>query len=122
MRLWRSRIEPAGNRVSYVFGAVRNAALDQARRRKLPLESLTSVFEARQSSPVDAAIEAERQVAVRLAVDALSPDQQQVVVLRLYANLTFKQIAEIFGEPLPTVASRYRRALVRIKERLGDSI
>ena len=69
--------------------------------------------------PASNALEAERQRHVRRAVETLPTRQRQVVVLRLHSGLTFQQIAEVFGEPLQTVASRYRRALGRMKETLG---
>ena len=115
VRLWRSGIEPAGDRVAYVFAAVRNAAFDQRRRRRETVETPLSIFDSVEPDPAQAAVDAERQRLVREAVDSLPLRQRQIVVLRLYASLTFRQIGEMFGEPLPTVASRYRRALQRIK-------
>ena len=119
-RLWRSAVRPEGDVVSYVFASVRNAALDQARHRRAPGHPAVSVFDADPATPLSAAIDAERRQGVRRAVDGLPPKQRQTVVLRLYAGLTFRQIAETLAEPLQTVASRYRRALERIKESLED--
>jgi DNA-directed RNA polymerase specialized sigma24 family protein len=34
--------------------------------------------------------------------------------LRVYGGLSFEQMAATLGEPLPTVASRYRRALEKL--------
>lgn len=119
-RLWRSAARPEGDVVSYVFASVRNAALDQARLRRAPGAPAVSIFDADPATPLSAAIDAERRQGVRRAVDALPPKQRQTVVLRLYAGLTFRQIAETLAEPLQTVASRYRRALERIKESLEN--
>ena len=119
-RLWRSAARPEGDVVSYVFASVRNAALDQARQRRASGRPAVSVFDADPATPLSAAIDAERRQGVRRAVDALPPRQRQTVVLRLYAGLTFRQIAETLAEPLQTVASRYRRALERIKESLEN--
>lgn len=117
-RLWRSRRKPQGDAVAYVFASVRNAALELARRRRRPVEAAMSMFASGRSDPASAAIDAERRRLVREAVETLPIRQRQVVVLRLHAGLTFQQIAETFGEPLQTVASRYRRALQRIKATL----
>jgi DNA-directed RNA polymerase specialized sigma24 family protein len=38
--------------------------------------------------------------------------------MHIFAGLTFAQIAQTLGEPLQTVASRYRRALQALKEAL----
>ncbi len=120
-RLWRSKVKPKGDPVAYVFASVRNAALELTRRRR-PRPAPVSVFDSDQVDPASAAIESEQQQLVRHAVDALPDEQRQVVVLRLHAGLTFQQIAETFAEPLQTVASRYRRALERIKKNLGKPL
>lgn len=122
VRLWKSRIQPRGDLVTYTFACVRNAALEAVRRHRTPMEFSASIFDTRQPEPAVAAIESERRDRVRAAVETLESAQQEVVVLHLYAGLTFQQIADVLGEPLQTVASRYRRALVRIKETVGTSL
>ena len=127
VRLWRSKIRPKGDSVAYVFASVRNAALEQMRQRRRAGRLATAGVSLLESGPSDTgpddpasnALEAERQRHVRRAVETLPTRQRQVVVLRLHSGLTFQQIAEVFGEPLQTVASRYRRALGRMKETLG---
>ena len=115
-RLWRSSVEPSGDRVAYVFASVRNAALELVRRKGRSVQLDASVFDPQGPDPALSAIDAERRQLARRAVDALPTGQRQVVVLRLHVGLTFQQIADTFGEPLQTVASRYRRALKRIKD------
>jgi len=39
--------------------------------------------------------------------------------MKIYGGLTFEQIAEVLEAPLSTVASRYRRALARLRQNLG---
>jgi RNA polymerase sigma-70 factor (ECF subfamily) len=121
-RLWRSAREPTGDFVAYVFASVRNAALEFARRQRRSVAVPASLFDGTRSDPAGPAIAAEREQLVRAAVDALPIRQRQTVVLRLYAGLTFQQIADSLHEPLPTVASRYRRALQRIKDSLEKLI
>ena len=120
-RLLRLASHPDRDAVAYVFAAVRNAALDRVRQRRPSVEYPASIYDVRQPDPAVAAHEAEQQRLAREAVDQLPLKQRETVVLRLYANLTFEQIAETLGEPLPTVASRYRRALERIKQILEGS-
>ncbi len=121
VRLWRSAIRPKGDQVAYVFASVRNAALELARRRRDTDGVPLSLFDREQADPASAAIDAEQRQIVRRVVDALPSEQREAVVMRIYAGLTFRQIAEVVGEPLPTIASRYRRALQRIKETIESS-
>jgi RNA polymerase sigma-70 factor, ECF subfamily len=121
-RLWRSQRVPEGDPVAYVFAAVRNSAIEQARRQRRSVGVPASLFDGGRFDPACNALEAERSRLVRSAIDALPLLQRQAVVLRLYAGLTFQQMADTLHESLPTVASRYRRALERIKTALQGSI
>lgn len=50
---------------------------------------------------------------------SLIPDEQsEVIRLHLHSDLSFKEIAEVTGQQLPTVKSRYRYGLNRIREKL----
>ena len=116
----------AGDPVAYVFAAVRNAAVDQVRRPGVTGETIAdgrclppvSIFNGHVEGPEAAALGAERERSVAAAVEGLPDEQKEVVVLRVYGGLTFAQIAEVTEAPLATVATRYRRALERLKRRL----
>lgn len=56
-----------------------------------------------------------------LAVRQLSPRYQEVFALRYQENLSFREIAVTIKQPLNTVKSRYRRALIRLRKLLGRS-
>jgi len=55
---------------------------------------------------------------VRKAIDGLSPDLREVVVLRLANGLSFRQMADVLDEPTMTVADRYHRALALLRPSL----
>ena len=46
----------------------------------------------------------------------LPENYKQVVSLYFQQDLTFAEIADVLNEPLNTVKSRYRRALLKIRE------
>lgn len=46
----------------------------------------------------------------------LSAEQREVVVLRIWGDLTFEQIGMALGVSINTAASRYRYAIVRLKD------
>ena len=52
--------------------------------------------------------------------EKLSPQYRMVLFLRYNDHFTFREIAEVSGEPLHTVKSRHRRALIQLKKLLTE--
>jgi RNA polymerase sigma-70 factor (ECF subfamily) len=55
---------------------------------------------------------------VQQAVKRLPPEQAEVIVLKIWEEMTFAEIAEVLGESLNTAASRYRYALEKLSRSL----
>ncbi len=101
----------------YTFRCVRNAAVDASRRHPKGDEGLLAVDGA--SDPDGFRLTLFRQVEAVLW--ELPTDEMEAVVLRLLADLSFREIAEMKDAPLSTVASWYRRGLARLRQRVnGD--
>lgn len=102
----------------YAFRSVRNAALDSWRRTRIRTDS---VFEVAAAMDADASGTPAASPADELApfLQQLSPDEREAIVLRIHGGLTFKEVAELRGVPLPTVASWYRRGLERLRAMLN---
>lgn len=120
-RLWRLKCLPPGDKIAYVFAAVRNASIDQLRRQRRRDRHPQSIYDGK-NDPLADAQTSERRDLVRVAVDALCEQQKEAVVMKIYGGLTFEQIAKMLNEPLATVASRYRRAMEAIKLQLEGKI
>jgi RNA polymerase sigma factor (sigma-70 family) len=58
---------------------------------------------------------------VRAALDTLSPQHREVLVLRFFADLSEHQTAEALGVPRGTVKSRAARALAALERQLAFS-
>jgi RNA polymerase sigma factor (sigma-70 family) len=96
---------------SYLFASVRNAVLNdtKVRQRAAVIEEESAWFD-----PPHRDYAAE--LNLRRALCALPEDQRQVVVLHVWGEFTFLQIAEILEISSNTAASRYRYALARLRE------
>jgi len=55
---------------------------------------------------------------IRAEVDRLPDRQKMALSLRIFEDLSFKEIADIMGCPYDTAKANYRHALMRLKERL----
>lgn len=101
----------------YLFRSIRNAALDAWRQTKVRGDSLflasiaTEAVEPAPSPPFQAD-ELDR------LLHNLSPDERETIVLKIYSDLTFQEIADLRQVRLFTVASWYRRGLEKMKSML----
>jgi RNA polymerase sigma-70 factor (ECF subfamily) len=57
---------------------------------------------------------------LRNFIDKLQPEQREVLVLRHYANLSFKEIAELTRVSLNTALGRMRYALMHIRKMIKE--
>jgi RNA polymerase sigma factor (sigma-70 family) len=107
--------------VAWMFRAVRNAAIDSARalsrRRRRENLVATSKGEWFESDP-DSAIDVE---SAQQALRQLSLESRQIVVLRIWGELNFTQIAPILGLSVSTVHGRYGAALTEMRKALEKS-
>ena len=58
---------------------------------------------------------------VRAALEALEPNDREVLVLRYLEQLTSKEIAAVLGISEAAVKTRHRRALERLRRSLDES-
>lgn len=110
----------------WLFRIAMNRLRDEMRRRKRqarPVEDEALVVLADSAGPSTSGestrIEPAEIAALRNAVAQLSDADQQIIHLRHYGELSFKQIAEILDQPLGTVLARQHRALKKLQEILG---
>lgn len=113
--------------VPYVFRCVRNCAIDLQRKRqreKRLRESLFKEFRPSESnaSPADSMLTQERADVLRMAIDGLAEAEREVVVLKVFAGLTFEQAGEMAQTSPKTMATRYRRALIKLEDKLKGQL
>ena len=102
-----------------LYATVRSIALDFLRRdsRRARREA-TALADAEQSTQPQFSIEDESQQALATAVELLPNEQREVLVMKIWNELTFSEIATALGISLNTAASRYRYALAALKKNL----
>lgn len=100
-----------------------NFLRSKASRREISLDALVE-RPARNESPARSAIRSDRAAAVWKAIQQLTPEHREIVVLRSFEELSYREIAGALGISEGTVMSRLfyaRRALYRLlKDICGD--
>ncbi len=118
MQLWRSPSSFASTRGSlggWLAVVTRNRAIDLLRRRR-PTDSVDDVPLA---SPFNLADEAERSALIQRACGAmrqLPREQRKTLEMAFFDGLTHSEIAELTGDPLGTVKTRIRTALLSLRK------
>ena len=116
MKLLEGRAWPGEEPVGYLYRAVRNASLNfhRDRRNEVELPSEEWWFTHRRADIAE--IHALQQV-----LRELPEEQRETVFLKIWGGLTLQEIANATGTSLNTVASRYRYALGKLRDRLFAS-
>jgi RNA polymerase sigma-70 factor (ECF subfamily) len=122
VKVWRACAARGGAAADapLLFAAVRSEALDllKSRSRRRAREERAAVDDTWWEE--DPLVGRERQAAVRAALEGLRPEEREVVVLRIWAGLSFADIARTLAVNENTVTARCRRALGKLKRLLPE--
>jgi RNA polymerase sigma-70 factor, ECF subfamily len=116
--LWenpKSFVSARGSLGAWLLVVARNRAIDALRRRK-PSDPVDDVV---LPAKTNLASEAERNTLmekVRLVMNGLPPDQQRSLQLAFFEGLSHSEIAAQTGDPLGTVKTRIRTALISVRK------
>lgn len=106
--------EGRGSVPGWLCVMARSRALDRLRRRVARREDPAESLPAPAVTPRN-----EEALAVRRALDTLTADQRTALELAYYEGLSQSEIAERLGEPLGTIKTRIRTAMIRLREILA---
>jgi RNA polymerase sigma-70 factor (ECF subfamily) len=118
LRIWRnpeSFVSGRGTLGAWLVVVARNRSIDLLRRRR-PSDSLEDVVLA---SPVNLARESEHTLLierVQLLLAEMPPEQRKSIELAFFEGLSHTEIAEKTGDPLGTVKTRIRLALISLRK------
>lgn len=118
---------------AWLFRIAANLARDHFRRQRrrgvalridhLDDESpgaIPELSDSRHPRPENVALAAETREQLQAALQELSDVDREIILLRHYAELSFREIAETLGIPLGTALARAHRALKRLRTLLGE--
>jgi RNA polymerase sigma-70 factor (ECF subfamily) len=130
MRVWQkaATYRPEQARVStWLSHIARHHAIDVLRRRavrpdhgSLSLDDLPGGGAAAGSDPHEQVELRMRRERIRAALGRLPAEQRQALALAYFGGLSQREIAETLSEPLGTIKTRLRLALLKLRELLRD--
>lgn len=107
--------KPNGNPMPWIFTIARNLSLMKLRERKkieiIPWEGWNWPDD---GSPITA----EDKLILAAAMETLSEEERQIIMLHAVAGFKHREIAGLMELPLPTVLSKYHRALRKLRIKL----
>lgn len=129
VEVWRTASRFDGTRgaaTSWIFTIAHRRAVDRVRAEQASADRARKVGAASVDTPYDEVVDEvagrlERQQ-VRRCLDDLTELQRQAVTLAYYRGHSYREVADLLGTPLPTVKSRMRDGLIRLRDCLGVEV
>ncbi|MFI6133823.1 ECF RNA polymerase sigma factor SigK [Micromonospora sp. NPDC051141] len=126
VEVWRTagRFDAArGSASAWILTMAHRRAVDRVRSEQARTNRVQQVAATETHVPYDEVVEdvtarLEREQ-VRRCLGRLTPVQREAVTLAYYGGHTYREVAEKLGTPLPTVKTRMRDGLIRMRDCLG---
>jgi len=108
---------------AWLFRVTSNLCFNQVRNRKRRGAILDTMMkpEAFGADQIESIFAGEQRNEVMAALDKLSEDHKEILILRYYDDLSYSEIADVLQVKLGTVMSRLSRARVRLLDVVQDS-
>lgn len=122
VRFWRSPHRGQAEAHVHLFAMVRRAGLDHVRATSRRTARELCLADSEPACAWFTPAPDDRDAAIQQALRHLPLEQREVVVLKIWGELTFDQIGRALGIPANTAASRYRYALEALRRTLTPSV
>jgi len=129
VEVWRTaaRFDPAkGSATSWVLTITHRRAVDRVRAAQAGADRERRVAAASVETPYDDVVEevtaSLEQQQVRRCLKGLTDLQREAITLAYYDGYTYREVAEKLDTALPTIKTRMRDGLIRLRDCLGVSV
>ncbi|MCX6713902.1 MAG: sigma-70 family RNA polymerase sigma factor [Candidatus Vogelbacteria bacterium] len=134
VKAWRNlkKFDQNLNFKTWLFTIAKNTAYDWLKKKKpIVFSTLTATDEddhrlenlVVDTEPWPDEVFAQKEIKTKLGeqLSKIPPLDQTIILLHLQEGQTFEMVAEILDQPMNTIKSRYRRALIKLRDLLGSS-
>lgn len=124
MKLWKIADTYCfgGKHKRWLVTIARNMALDLIKKRSHEQLTINDGEDFR-DEPADSVSTEETvtgKMAVAEALDRLDESEREIVNMKIFADMTFKDIAAVLEKPIGTVTWKYRNAITKLREFIGE--
>ena len=121
LEVWRKAARfdaDKGRAKTWIMTIAHRRAVDAVRRSESQKrqDTHTAPDEVSHDEPADAVIEAEEHGAVRECLETLTDLQLESVRLAYFNGYTYGEVATLLEKPLPTIKTRMRDGLIRLRD------
>jgi len=109
------RLDGVASSKAWLFKVAKNMAINHLRKKNEPVDVAWDSL-AQSPSQEDGRLEP-----MRRAIQKLSPDHRETVLLRWYDELSYEEIAQVLQIPLGTVRSRLHHSLQKLRQRIDKA-
>jgi RNA polymerase sigma-70 factor, ECF subfamily len=129
VEVWRTagRFDRArGSATSWIFTIAHRRAVDRVRSEQAGAERVRRHAASSGQTPYDQVVDEattrmERQQ-VRRCLSTLTDTQREAITLAYYGGHTYREVAHLLDAALPTVKTRMRDGLIRLRDCLGTGV
>ncbi len=126
LEVWRkapSFDEGRGSAKTWIMTIAHRRAVDAVRRNESQkrYDGQAIVDEVSHDQPADQLLKAEEHSDVRGCLDTLTALQLESVRLAYFNGYTYAEVATLLGKPLPTIKTRMRDGLIRLRDCLENT-
>ncbi|GAA4674595.1 sigma-70 family RNA polymerase sigma factor [Phytohabitans rumicis] len=129
VEVWRTagRFDSArGSATAWIFTIAHRRAVDRVRSEQAGAERVRKLAASSGQTPYDEVDEAAtahlEQQQVRRCIQTLTGLQREAITLAYYGGYTYREVAEMLGTALPTIKTRMRDGLIRLRDCLGVEV
>ncbi|GLH97273.1 sigma-70 family RNA polymerase sigma factor [Phytohabitans aurantiacus] len=129
VEVWRNatRFDPArGSATSWVFTIAHRRAVDRVRSEQAGAERIRKIAASSAETPYDEVVDQAtvhlEQQQVRRCLQGLTGLQREAITLAYYEGYTYREVAQLLDTALPTIKTRMRDGLIRLRDCLGVGV
>ena len=105
-----------GKPMAWIMTITKNIALMKLKRMDNRNSSLEDYMDV---AKTDDFAQSDRRLMLRKALSELKDEDRQIVILHAMTGMKHREIAEIMEIPLPTVLTKYKRSLEKMRRTIG---